>query len=266
VCFENCLNAICGGSFAKNGADFKFSRIGHFRCMNPLHCFAWRHASFTKEKLCLAVIGSSVTGFNMKSFGNGISAYRRLLPLLTILFLPALAQAHPGVPGHAHGFAGGLTHPFSGMDHVCAMIAVGLWAAQRGGRALWLVPVVFVSVMALGGVLDMGKIPVPLVEQGIAASVLVLGILIAAAVRLPLVTCAMLVGVFALFHGYAHGAEMPGSASGLNYDLGFVAATAGLHLLGIGLGLLAGKFGSARLVRYAGGAIAVCGVYLCLAV
>jgi len=96
--------------------------------------------------------------------------------------------------------------------------------------------------------------------------VLVLGVLITAAVRLPLLASALLVGVFALFHGYAHGAEMPGSASGLAYGLGFVAATASLHLLGIGLGLFAQRFASARMVRYAGGAIAVCGVYLCFSV
>ena len=120
--------------------------------------------------------------------------------------------------------------------------------------------------MAAGGALGMAAVSIPFVEPGIVASVLVLGVLIAAAVRLPLPASALLVGMFALFHGYAHGAEMPGSASGLAYGLGFVAATASLHLSGIGLGLLAQRFGSARLVRYAGGAIAACGVYLCFPV
>jgi urease accessory protein len=190
----------------------------------------------------------------------------RLLPLFAIFLLPALAQAHPGIPGHTHGLANGLLHPLTGLDHICAMVAVGLWAAQRGGRALWLVPSVFVSVMILGGALGMAAVSVPFVEPGIAASVLVLGVLVAAAVRLPLAASALLVGTFALFHGYAHGAEMPASASGAAYCLGFVAVTACLHVLGIGLGLLAQRFGSARLVRYAGGAIAVCGIYLCLSV
>ena len=112
----------------------------------------------------------------------------------------------------------------------------------------------------------MAAVSIPFVEPGIVASVLVLGVLIAAAVRLPLPASVLLVGMFALFHGYAHGAEMPGSASGLAYGLGFVAATASLHLSGIGLGLLAQRFGSARLVRYAGGAIAAYGVYLCFPV
>jgi urease accessory protein len=202
----------------------------------------------------------------MKTYAPNTLFRSRLLPLLAVFLLPTLAQAHPGIPGHTHGFANGLVHPITGLDHICAMVAVGLWAAQRGGRALWLVPSVFVSVMALGGVLGMAAVSIPFVEPGIVASVLVLGVLIAAAVRLPLAASALMVGVFALFHGYAHGTEMPGSASGLAYGLGFVAATASLHLSGIGLGLLAQQFGSARLVRCAGGAIAACGVYLCFPV
>jgi len=202
----------------------------------------------------------------MKKFVPNSLLYPRLFPLLAIFLLPTLAQAHPGMPGHTHGFANGLAHPLTGLDHICAMVAVGLWAAQRGGRALWLVPSVFVSAMILGGVLGMAVVPIPFVEPGIAASVLVLGLLIAAAVRLPLPVSAMLVGLFALFHGYAHGAEMPDSTSGLAYGVGFVAATASLHLLGIGSSLFAQRFGSARMVRYAGGAIAVCGIYLCFAV
>jgi len=202
----------------------------------------------------------------MKKFAPTTPFCLRLFPLLVFILLPTLAQAHPGIPGHTHGFANGLAHPLSGLDHICAMVAVGLWAAQRGGRALWLVPSVFVSVMIMGGALGMAAVPVPFVEPGIAASVLVLGVLIAAAVRLPLPVSAVLVGVFAIFHGYAHGAEMPDSTSGLAYGVGFVAATASLHLLGIGSSLFAQRFGSARMVRYAGGAIAVCGIYLCFAV
>lgn len=201
----------------------------------------------------------------MKNPIRTASLFQRGLPLLLIFLLPSLAQAHPGPPGHTHGFANGLMHPLTGLDHICAMVAVGLWAAQRGGRALWLVPATFVSVMIVGGILGMGHTGIPYVEQGIAASVLVLGILIAAAVRLPLAASSAIVGLFALFHGYAHGAEIPATASGLAYGVGFVAATTCLHLCGIGIGLFIKRFVSANWIRCAGGAIAACGVYLCFA-
>jgi urease accessory protein len=201
----------------------------------------------------------------MKNSIRVTSLFQRALLLMLIFLLPSLAQAHPGPPGHTHGFANGLSHPLTGLDHICAMIAVGLWAAQRGGRALWLVPTTFVSVMIVGGILGMGHAGIPYVEQGIAASVLVLGILIAAAVRLPLSVSAAIIGLFAIFHGYAHGAEMPATASGFAYGIGFVVATTCLHLCGIGIGLLAKRFASANLIRYAGGAIAACGICLCFA-
>ena len=191
--------------------------------------------------------------------------FQRTLPVVLLLLLPSLAQAHPGLPGHTHGFTNGLLHPLTGLDHICAMVAVGLWAAQGGGRALWLVPTTFVSIMIVGGALGMGKVGIPYVEQGIAASVLVLGIFIAAAVRLPLAASMAIVGLFALFHGYAHGAEMPATASGFAYGIGFVLATASLHLCGIGIGLFAKRFTTTQLVRYLGGGIAACGVYLCFA-
>jgi urease accessory protein len=191
--------------------------------------------------------------------------FSRALPIILIFLPPLCAQAHPGPPGHTHGFANGLLHPLTGLDHICAMLAVGLWAAQRGGRALWLVPTSFVSIMIVGGILGLGQANIPCIEQGIAASVLVLGILIAAAVRLPLWASASIVGLFALFHGYAHGAEMPKTASGLAYGIGFVLATAGLHLSGIGIGLAARRFDATRLIRVIGGAIAACGIYLCFA-
>ncbi|HEY2882604.1 MAG TPA: HupE/UreJ family protein [Pirellulales bacterium] len=184
--------------------------------------------------------------------------------LLALLLWPSLAHAHVGV-GETNGFANGVIHPITGLDHICAMVAVGLWAAQRGGRAIWLVPLTFVSVMALGGWLGMIGRSMPFVEQGIVASVLILGLLIAAAVRLPLVVSVLIVGLFALFHGHAHGAEMPDTASGLLYGLGFIFSTLLLHLVGICLGFSAQKFGTPRLVRYAGAAIVVCGVYLCCA-
>ena len=201
----------------------------------------------------------------MKKTFRASSLFRYTFPALLVCLVPILAQAHPGMTGHRHGFENGLLHPLTGLDHLCAMVAVGLWAAQRGGRALWLVPLTFVSVMVIGGILGMGGIPVPYAEQGIAASVLVLGIFIAAAVRLPLAASMAIVGLFALFHGYAHGAEMPDTTSGFVYGLGFVAATASLHLAGIALGIATQRFASAQVVRYLGGGIAACGVYLCFA-
>jgi len=137
---------------------------------------------------------------------------RRLAPLaIAFLALPVLASAHPGHDGHelTWDFSGGFAHPLSGWDHLLVMIAVGLWAAQLGGHARWLVPAAFAGVMALGAALGEEGVTFPGIEQGIAASVLVLGLLIAAAVRLPVTAGAALVGVFAIFHGLAHGAEMP---------------------------------------------------------
>jgi urease accessory protein len=191
---------------------------------------------------------------------------RNLLFLTAALsLLRSLAQAHPN-HGTATGFASGLTHPLSGLDHLCAMIAIGLWAAHLGGRARWAVPLAFVSVMTLGSLAGNSGLQVPFAEQGIAASVLILGILIAAAVRLPLAASVAIVGLFALFHGYAHGAEMPAAVSGLTYAMGLIAATAALHLLGIGLGMTAQKFTAEKTLRYAGVVMAGCGLYLAFAV
>ena len=186
----------------------------------------------------------------------------RFLVFALALFLPTLAHAHTGL-GNTPGFLPGLAHPLLGLDHLCAMLAVGLWAAQLGGRARWVVPLTFVGVMAIGGMLGMAAVPLPFAEHGLVASVFVLGVLIAAAVRLPVAAGAAIMGMFALFHGHAHGAEMPENASALSYALGFIVTTAGLHLGGIGLGVLAQRWASASLVRYAGGGITAVGVYLC---
>jgi urease accessory protein len=191
------------------------------------------------------------------------SSWRQLCSPLLVLLVPTLAHAHVGV-GHASGLAAGLAHPLSGLDHLAAMIGVGLWAAQRGGRALWLVPLVFVLVMWAGGILGIAGVAIPLVEPGIIASLLVIGVLVAAAVRLPLVASVLIVGLFALVHGHAHGAEMPDTAAGMMYGVGFLVSTGLLLLAGIGCGALAQRIGTTSLVRYAGGAIALLGVYLCV--
>lgn len=168
------------------------------------------------------------------------SALRRLVAGLAVV-LPSVVFAHPGHDGdHGGGltwdFSGGFGHPLSGLDHLLAMIAVGLWAAQLGGRTRWAVPATFVSVMALGAVIGHGAAVVPGVEQAIAASLLALGLLVATAKKMPFPASLPLTAAFAIFHGFAHGAEVPADASGLAYGAGFVAATALLHGAGVLLG------------------------------
>ncbi len=189
---------------------------------------------------------------------------RSILFVAAGALLPSFAYANIGV-GEASGFLHGLAHPTSGLDHVCAMLAVGLWAAQMGGRSVWAVPLTFVGVMALGGALPMMGISLPFVEQGIVLSVLLLGVLIAASVRLPLWLSSSMVGLFALWHGHAHGAEMPAAASGMAYALGFVMATALLHIMGIAFGWGMLRSAHERVIHVAGAGIALCGVYLAVA-
>ncbi|SFD90277.1 HupE/UreJ family protein [Roseivivax sediminis] len=150
---------------------------------------------------------------------------------------PAFAHLDPG----AHGsFAAGASHPVFGTDHVLAMVAVGLWAAMLGGRALWALPAAFVGAMVFGFIVALGGLPLPVVEPMIVASVLVLGLLTAAALRLPLGAAAGIVGLLGVFHGHAHGAEM-GGASALAYLAGFALATAGLHAAGVAAGMVLTK-------------------------
>ncbi len=175
---------------------------------------------------------------------------------------PALAYAHVGV-GETSGFTHGFAHPISGLDHVLAMILVGIFAFQLGGRALWLVPAAFVGMMAVGGALGVAGITMPFVELGIALSIIVLGAAVAFEVQAPVAIASGLVGLFAVFHGYAHGAEMPESAGGLAYAAGFMAATALLHIAGIGIGFTIGKIGQRvgpSVVRLIGGLAALAGI------
>lgn len=184
--------------------------------------------------------------------------------LALCLFTPLLSYAHVGA-GPVSGFVSGIAHPFGGMDHLLAMLAIGIWAAQMGQRSLWVVPLAFVSAMTLGGALGISGITISFGEQGIVASLLVLGILIAAAIRLPLAACAALAGAFAIFHGLIHGAEMPGNTPGATYSLGLVFATAALHMSGIGFSLLVRRISRPLYVRAAGFFIAMFGGYLYLA-
>jgi urease accessory protein len=186
------------------------------------------------------------------------------LTFIGLLFLPSTAFAHTGI-GETTGLIHGLGHPLAGADHLLAMIAVGIWAAQIGGRALWTVPCTFVSVMVLGGMLGFFGVPVPFIEETILISVLILGILIATALTLPLTYSALIVGFFAIFHGHAHGAEMPVAMAAASYTVGFALVTAALHLIGMALGLLLQRRELQMVNRFAGGVIAVSGLYLAVA-
>ena len=183
----------------------------------------------------------------------------RSVLISTVFLLASSVGAHAHViPGDVRGFGSGFMHPLLGLDHILAMTAVGLWAAQLGGRARWLVPASFLSVMAVGGALAMAGLRVPFTEEGILLSILVLGILIAVAVRFPLAVSMAIVGLLAFFHGHSHGTEMPANAVGYAYGAGFMLATAGLHACGIGLAYLARPI-KMPVVRWAGAAIAVVG-------
>lgn len=185
------------------------------------------------------------------------------------LLLAAASFAASTVPAFAHldpaehgSLLAGFTHPLSGLDHILVMIAVGLWAAQIGGRAFWVVPSAFVGTMAFGFALAMAGVHLPFVEPAILASVVALGLLVAMAVRMETVASAAVVGVFALFHGYAHGGEL-GAAGALPFSAGFVIATALLHIAGIGLGLGISRLSSGRIIsRILGGITAFAGLAL----
>jgi urease accessory protein len=179
-----------------------------------------------------------------------------------LLSLSGTALAHTG-HGDTSGFVHGFGHPLGGVDHVLAMVAIGLYATFLGGRALWLVPATFVVVMALAGAFTAAGYIVPHAEAGIALSVIVLGLAVALRVSLPVLAAIMLAGVFAIFHGHAHGAEMPSDVSGLAYAAGFMLATALLHGVGIAVGILAGELaesGGRRVVQASGGAMALAGI------
>ena len=178
-------------------------------------------------------------------------------PLLFLLLLcapgPAAAHTEAGVAG---GLLSGFFHPLTGLDHLVAMVAVGLWGAQLGAPGIWVLPICFPTVMAVGGLLGIAGIPLPWTELVIAASALVLGFAVAAALRVPFWAAAIVVGAFAVFHGYAHGLELPGAANPLAYGIGFVVATGLLHASGILIGTLTRWRTGAQAVRVLGAGIA----------
>jgi urease accessory protein len=186
-----------------------------------------------------------------------------LIGLLALVVLAAAAPAQAHIIGAAGaGWTQGFSHPFSGLDHILAMVAVGIWAAQTGRPALWVLPVVFPVAMAAGGLLGFAGLPVPGIEAGIAASVLGLGLLIAFQAKPPLALSIALVALFALFHGHAHSTELPQAASPLLYGLGFLLATGILHVVGIGIGHVMRLPAGMRMLRVGGGVIASVGVAL----
>ena len=178
----------------------------------------------------------------------------------TLFFVARAALAH-GQTGAAAGFLTGLGHPVSGLDHVLAMIAVGLWGAQLGAPAIWLLPVTFPMVMALGAFLGLVGVPLPGVEIGIGLSALLLGAMVAAEARPKIAIAAVAVGFFAIFHGHAHGVELPPGQSGLTYSIGFVVATGCLHAVGITIGLVHRWPWGRLALRGAGAAVALAGVW-----
>ncbi len=182
-----------------------------------------------------------------------------LAALLALTASPALA--HVGI-GSTASFAAGVAHPLSGLDHITVMVAVGLWAALKGGRALWVWPASFVGVMLVGGALGMAHVPLPFVEPGILASVVALGLLVALAVDLPVAAGAAIVGVFALLHGHAHGSEVAENIGGIEYMAGFALATATLHGVGIAFALLMQRAALRPLIRVAGAACVLVGAGL----
>ena len=205
----------------------------------------------------MAAKRSAVQGNTRLKFWQRICAPTLLLVLLTSS-APAFAHSAKSL---SLSFLGGFMHPLSGPDHLLAMFAVGLWGAFLGRPLIYLLPVIFPNLMALGGLLGMAGLPFPPVEVGIAVSVIVLGIAVLARWRAPVWLAAIIVAVFGLFHGYAHGLELPSMADPISFSLGFVLATGALHIAGIAFGSLRKRPGGEAALRAGGGAIAMAGCY-----
>ena len=191
---------------------------------------------------------------------NKVLQKKLLLGFLLLSYMPLVAFAHTDVATLQGGFTSGFMHPILGLDHVVAMVAVGLWGAFLGKPAILILPVVFPLVMAFGGALGVAGVPIPYIETGIALSGLVLGLAVAFAVRPPLWVAAVIVGVFAIFHGHAHGTELPNAVSPLVFSIGFVVGTGLLHMAGIAIGELTRWSWGTYVVRFSGGVIALIGL------
>ena len=200
------------------------------------------------------------------SLHRTISRSLSLATMVTLMVagFNSAALAHAGV--HSSGLADGIAHPFSGLDHMLAMVAVGLWASQLGRPAYWLLPLTFPAVMAAGALMGANGMALTWVEVGIAGSVLVLGTVIAFALRPSLVVSAVLIALFALVHGYSHGIELLAQGSTLAYGAGFILATAGLHVVGFTIGVVADRTPVRFVARTAGAAIAAVGLLLLISV
>lgn len=183
---------------------------------------------------------------------------------LILILAPTMAQAHVG--DHGGGFVAGLSHPVLGLDHLLAMLAVGILSAQMGGRAIWAVPTAFVAVMLIGGLMGIYGVPFFSVELGIAVSVLALGVALAAEKKLPMFWTMFAVGFFALFHGHAHGVEMPEIAAPALYALGFLVGTAAIHITGVLVAVVSNLYKQGpQFLRYLGAGIAGIGLHLIIA-
>lgn len=184
----------------------------------------------------------------------------RLFLVAACLILPKAALAH-SLAGDGGGFVHGFQHPLYGLDHLLAMFCVGLWGAQMGGKSVWFLPIVFPLVMVAGGMAGIAGIELPLVELGIALSVILLGAAIAFPWRPSLFLATPLIAVFAIYHGYAHGAELPNAADPTDYAMGFVMATGLIHLIGIAVGLGLYRLRGGEVARVLGAVISLGGVY-----
>lgn len=209
-------------------------------------------------KQTLSNSSGAVEGIFPKNLTGKSNRFELTLGVL-LLAATASAQAH-SEGGEAGGLISGFTHPLFGADHIVAMVAVGLWGAFLGAPAVWLLPVIFPTVMAFGGALGVMGVPLPAIETGIALSGIVLGLMVLLATKPPIWVAAVLVGIFAIFHGHAHGTELPTSANPMTYSIGFVISTGLLHLSGIALGLLTRFPWGIPLVRGCGGVIACVGL------
>ncbi len=194
-----------------------------------------------------------MTSFTSRSY--------RMAALVAALAFPMMTQAHPGHDG-VHGVAAGLVHPLAGLDHLAAMLAVGLWGAQMGGRARWILPLSFVVMMGVGGAVGMAGVQVPMVESTVLASVFLLGLALALAARIPLMGAAALTAIFAMAHGHSHGAEVASQGSAFGYGMGIVVTTIGLQLAGLGAGELAMRIRRERALRVVGGVILGAGAWM----